>query len=113
MSLDSNITQFDTLCPNRTIGPSGKENSVARKRYQHGRVFLKGKKKEKPKDPDPIDFTVEMGDANGKVAAFPLSRFGALQRPLKVRMTKLAKIGGRCFEFGRKVRNVEVVGFDK
>ena len=47
MSLDSNITQFDTLCPNRTIGPSGKENSVARKRYQHGRVFLKGKKKEK------------------------------------------------------------------
>jgi len=47
MSLDSNISQFDTLCPNRTIGPSGKENSVARKRYQHGRVFLKGKKKEK------------------------------------------------------------------
>src|SRR6202521_4540693 len=47
MSLDSNITQFDTLCPNRTIGPSGKENAVARKRYQHGRVFLKGKKKEK------------------------------------------------------------------
>ena len=47
MSVDSNITQFDTLCPNRTIGPSGKENSVARKRYQHGRVFLKGKKKEK------------------------------------------------------------------
>jgi len=47
MSVDSNITQFDTLRPNRTIGPSGKENSVARKRYQHGRVFLKGKKKEK------------------------------------------------------------------
>jgi integrase len=47
MSLDSNVAQFDTLCPNRTIGPSGKENSVARKRYQHGRVFLKGKKKEK------------------------------------------------------------------
>src|SRR6266852_9284890 len=47
MSLDSNISQFDTLCPNRTIGPTGKEKSVARKRYQHGRVFLKGKKKEK------------------------------------------------------------------
>jgi integrase len=47
MSLDSNSALFDTLCPDRTIGPSGKENSVARKRYQHGRVFLKGKKKEK------------------------------------------------------------------
>src|SRR5436309_14693214 len=37
----------DKLSRQRTIGPSGKENSVDRKRYQHGRVFLKGKKKEK------------------------------------------------------------------
>ncbi len=58
----------------------------------------KGKKKDKPKDPDPIDFTVEVGDANGKVAGFPLSRFGALQPPLKVRMTKLAKIDQEAFK---------------
>jgi hypothetical protein len=29
------------------IGPSRNENSMARKRYQRGRVFLEGKKKDK------------------------------------------------------------------
>jgi integrase len=47
MSNDSNAAQFDTLCRHRAVGASGKENSMARKRYQHGRVFLKGKKEEK------------------------------------------------------------------
>ena len=47
MSHDSNTAEFGTLCPHRAVGTSGKENSMARKRYQHGRVFLKGKKKEK------------------------------------------------------------------
>jgi integrase len=47
MSNDSNNAQFDTLSPHRTVGASGKENSMARKRYQTGRVFLKGKNEEK------------------------------------------------------------------
>src|SRR6266852_8130739 len=47
MSHNSNITEFGTLCPHRAVGTSGKENSMARKRYQNGRVFLKGKKEEK------------------------------------------------------------------
>src|SRR5271154_2960332 len=47
MSHNSNIAQFGTLCPHRAVGTSGKENSMARKRYQNGRVFLKGKKEEK------------------------------------------------------------------
>src|SRR5260370_40491148 len=47
MSHDSNTARFDTLCPHRAVGASGRENSMARKRYQNGRVFLKGKKQEK------------------------------------------------------------------
>ena len=47
MSHNSNIAEFGTLCPHRAVGTSGKENSMARKRYQNGRVFLKGKKEEK------------------------------------------------------------------
>ena len=47
MSHNSNIAEFGTLCPHRAVGASGKENSMARKRYQNGRVFLKGKKEEK------------------------------------------------------------------
>src|SRR5437867_6713971 len=37
----------DKLSRQRPIGLSGIEDSMARKRYQHGRVFLKGKKQEK------------------------------------------------------------------
>lgn len=46
---DARVDQpnFDTLSHQRPIGLSGKENPMARKRYQHGRVFLKGKKNEK------------------------------------------------------------------
>ena len=47
MSHNSNIAEFGTLCLHRAVGTSGKENSMARKRYQNGRVFLKGKKEEK------------------------------------------------------------------
>jgi dienelactone hydrolase len=42
------------------------------------------------KDPEPVDFTVELTDAGGRTAAFPLTHFGALQPPLKARFTKLA-----------------------
>ena len=47
MPHNSHIAEFGTLCPQRAVGTSGKENSMARKRYQNGRVFLKGKKEEK------------------------------------------------------------------
>src|SRR5580700_6889705 len=47
MSHNSNTAEFGTLCPHRAVGTSGKENSMARKRYQNGRVFLKGKREEK------------------------------------------------------------------
>jgi len=47
MPHDSKIAEFDTLSAHRAVGTSGKENSMARKRYQNGRVFLKGKKEEK------------------------------------------------------------------
>src|ERR1700690_1433269 len=47
MSHNSSIAEFGTLCPHRAVGTSGRENSMARKRYQNGRVFLKGKKEEK------------------------------------------------------------------
>src|SRR5437867_9881616 len=42
-----NESNFDKLSHQRPIESSRKENSMARKRYQHGRVFLRGKKKEK------------------------------------------------------------------
>jgi len=38
---------FDKLAAQRPVGSSGNENSMARKRYQRGGVFLKGKLKEK------------------------------------------------------------------
>ena len=45
MSHNSNIAEFGTLCPHRAVGTSGKENSMARKRYQNGRVFLRERNK--------------------------------------------------------------------
>jgi dienelactone hydrolase len=42
------------------------------------------------KDPEPVNFTVELSDAAGRTAAFPLTRFGVLQPPLKTRFTKWA-----------------------
>jgi hypothetical protein len=40
--------------------------------------------------PEPADFTVELQDSAGVSAQLPLSRFGALLPPFKVRFTKLA-----------------------
>ncbi len=40
-------TNLGRLANQRPVGSSGKENSMARKRYQRGGVFLKGKLKEK------------------------------------------------------------------
>ena len=46
MAADSNAARFDTLCPDRTVESSRKENSKGRKTYQRG-VFLDGKNKDK------------------------------------------------------------------
>jgi hypothetical protein len=49
----------------------------------------KGDKKEKP---EPTDFTIELETTDGAVSRFPLSHFGVLPPPFKVRFTKLAKL---------------------
>jgi hypothetical protein len=50
------------------------------------------------KDPEPVDFTVELSDAAGRTAAFPLTRFGALQPPLKARFTKWAFLDEKAYK---------------
>jgi hypothetical protein len=50
------------------------------------------------KDPDPVDFTVELSDAAGRTAAFPLTHFGALQPPLKARFTKWAFLDEQAYK---------------
>ena len=64
-----------------------------------------GKKEpeDKPKDnkkskPEPTDFTVEIETAGGVTSRFPLSHFGVLPPPFKVRFTKLAKIDEIAYE---------------
>ena len=49
----------------------------------------KSKNKTEPKAA-PVDFSVELQDAAGATARLPLSRFGILPPPFKVRFTKLA-----------------------
>lgn len=46
----------------------------------------------KPKEPDqtPVDFTVELVDAQGHVARLPLSRYGIARRPLDTRIFRRA-----------------------
>jgi hypothetical protein len=44
------------------------------------------------KKPEATDFTVEMETMDGAVSRFPLSHFGVLPPPFKVRFTKLAKL---------------------
>ena len=44
------------------------------------------------KKPEATDFTVEMETTDGAVSRFPLSHFGVLPPPFKVRFTKLAKL---------------------
>jgi len=55
-------------------------------------------KKEASKDVEPVDFTVELTDAGGKTAALPLSRFGALQPPLKARLLKSAFLNEKAYK---------------
>jgi hypothetical protein len=58
----------------------------------------KGKKKDDAsKQPDPIDFRVEVRDAAGKTAALPLSHFKALQVPLRARFTKWTVIDEKAY----------------
>ncbi len=52
---------------------------------------------DKPNDnkknkPEPTDFTIEIETAGGVTSRFPLSHFGVLPPPFKVRFTKLAKL---------------------
>ena len=49
-------------------------------------------KNDKNKRPEPVDFTVELQSTEGAAVQVPLSRFGALLPPFKVRFTKLAKM---------------------
>jgi len=49
-------------------------------------------KEEKKEKPEITDFTVELETSDGVVSRFPLSRFGVLPPPFKVRFTKLAKL---------------------
>jgi hypothetical protein len=49
----------------------------------------KPKEKEKP-DLTPVDLTVELADANGRVARLPLSRFGIARKPLETRIYRRA-----------------------
>ncbi|TPV31418.1 hypothetical protein FJ651_14585 [Paucihalobacter ruber] len=52
----------------------------------------------KPKSSDeetaktPIDFTIQLTDANGEVVTFPLSRFSALQRTMEVTLFKVGSL---------------------
>ena len=55
-------------------------------------------KKEKPEKPEPTDFTVEMETSDGATARLPLSQFGVLPPPFKVRFTKLAKMDEFAYE---------------
>jgi hypothetical protein len=57
----------------------------------------------KPEDnkkskPEPTDFTIEFETAGGVTSRFPLSRFGVLPPPFKVRFTKLAKLDEIAYE---------------
>jgi dienelactone hydrolase len=56
------------------------------------------KKEDKKKKPDPTDFTVELVTSGGAVSRLPLSRFGVLPPPFKVRFTKLAKLDEIAYE---------------
>lgn len=55
-------------------------------------------KKSAPKDPEPVDFTVELSDSAGKTAALPLSRFGVLQPPLKAQFLKSAFLDEQAYK---------------
>ncbi|HEV8040663.1 MAG TPA: hypothetical protein VGP62_17460 [Bryobacteraceae bacterium] len=55
-------------------------------------------KEDKKKKPEPTDFTVELVTTSGAVSRLPLSRFGVLTPPFKVRFTKLAKLDEIVYE---------------
>ncbi|MGI8741487.1 MAG: hypothetical protein ACR2NN_02740 [Bryobacteraceae bacterium] len=61
-----------------------------------------GKSKTKDKDdkkkPEPTDFTVELQGGDGASARLPLSHFGMLPPPFKVRFTKLEQMDSFAYE---------------
>ena len=58
----------------------------------------KDEPEDKKKKPEPTDFTVEIETSDGAVSRFPLSHFGLLPPPFKVRLTKLAKLDEIAYE---------------
>jgi hypothetical protein len=97
------ISLPDTLAKNWQLGPkSVLTMSLA---VTEDKAPPPGKKPdEKPKDekkkekPEPTDFTVELETSGGVISRFPLSHFGVLPPPFKVRFTKLAKLDEIAYE---------------
>jgi dienelactone hydrolase len=58
----------------------------------------KNSKDDDKKKPEPTDFTVELQTADGVTSRLPLSRFGVLMPPFKVRFTKLAQMDSFAYE---------------
>ena len=56
------------------------------------------KKKDAKQQPETTDFTVELQDSSGAVARMPLSRFGTLPPPFKVRFTKLQAMDNFAYQ---------------
>ncbi len=77
---------------NKGQAKSGKKNPP--KENQNKKEDGEGTKNSLPKAPEPIDFTIELTDANGERVRFPLSRFSLLQRELEVRIKKMDFLGG-------------------
>lgn len=65
-----------------------------------GKTFddKKSSKDDDKKKPEPTDFTVELQTADGVTSRLPLSRFGVLMPPFKVRFTKLAQMDSFAYE---------------
>jgi hypothetical protein len=58
----------------------------------------KNSKDDDKKKPEPTDFTVELQTSDGVTSRLPLSRFGVLMPPFKVRFTKLTQMDSFAYE---------------
>lgn len=56
------------------------------------------KEKDKKKEREAPDFTVELTTSDGRIARLPLSRFGVLPPPLKVRFTKIPMLDESAYK---------------
>jgi dienelactone hydrolase len=78
-------------------GPRSEKKEGEEEKSEDEKKAAAAKKTEKPKEkekeePDltPIDLTVEIADASGRVARLPLSRFGIARKPLESRIYRRA-----------------------